>query len=109
MTLNSADTAFADALRAQLSDDVLREPEPRHLEEPRGRYKGQGGLLALPRDTEEVATLIRAAHQARVPVVPYGGGTGLVGGQISGDGPAPLIPPLERPNRNRPGFRPQAL
>ena len=101
MTLNSADTAFADALRAQLSDDVLREPEPRHLEEPRGRYKGQGGLLALPRDTEEVATLIRAAHQARVPVVPYGGGTGLVGGQISGDGPAPLILSLERLNRIR--------
>ena len=91
MTLNPADTAFADTLRQHLAHDVLRQPEPRHLQEPRGRYAGQGGLLALPRSAEEVSTLIRAAHAARVPVVPYGGGTGLVGGQISSDGPAPLI------------------
>ena len=96
MTLNPADTVFAETLRAQLPDDVLRAPEPRHLEEPRGRYAGQGGLLALPRNTDQVATLIRAANAARVPVVPYGGGTGLVGGQISSRGPAPLILSLER-------------
>ncbi|UOA31139.1 putative FAD-linked oxidoreductase [Sulfitobacter sp. DSM 110093] len=101
MTLNPADTALIDTLRAQLPDNVLREPEQRYLEEPRGRYAGQGGVLALPRTTEEVATLIRAAHTARVPVVPYGGGTGLVGGQISSDGPAPLILSLERMNRIR--------
>ena len=101
MTLNPADTAFTDTLRAQLPDDVLRKPEQRYLEEPRGRYAGQGGVLALPRSTKEVATLIRAAHAARVAVVPYGGGTGLVGGQISSDGPAPLILSLERMNRIR--------
>ncbi|MEX3316911.1 FAD-binding oxidoreductase [Sulfitobacter sp. PS-8MA] len=101
MTLNPADTAFADTLRPQLPEDVLRAPAPRYLEEPRGRYAGQGGLLALPRDSAEVATLIRAAHAAQVPVVPYGGGTGLVGGQISSPGPAPLILSLERMNRIR--------
>lgn len=104
MTLNPADTAFADTLRQHLAHDVLRQPEPRHLQEPRGRYAGQGGLLALPRSAEEVSTLIRAAHAARVPVVPYGGGTGLVGGQISSDGPAPLILSLERMNRIRAVF-----
>ncbi len=101
MTLNPADTAFTDTLRAQLPDDMLRKPEQRYLEEPRGRYAGQGGVLALPRNTDEVATLIRVAHASRVPVVPYGGGTGLVGGQISSDGPAPLILSLERMNRIR--------
>ena len=80
MTLNPADTAFIDALRAQLPDDVLRDPEQRYLEEPRGRYAGQGGVLALPRTTEEVASLIRAAHAARVPVVPYGGAWSDLGG-----------------------------
>jgi len=65
MTLNPADTAaFIDTLRAQLPVDVLRDPEQRYLEEPRGRYAGQGGVLALPRSTEEVAILIRAAHAA---------------------------------------------
>ncbi|CAM3723385.1 FAD-binding oxidoreductase [Phaeobacter inhibens] len=97
MTLNPADTSFVDHLRAVLPADTLRPAEPRYLEEPRGRYQGQAGVIALPRSTEEVATLLRAAHTARVPVVPYGGGTGLVGGQIMGAaGPAPLVISLER-------------
>jgi len=33
--------------------------------------------------------------------VPYAGGTGLVGGQVSGDGPAPVILSLERMDRIR--------
>ncbi|MDG1169966.1 MAG: FAD-binding oxidoreductase [Sulfitobacter sp.] len=104
MTLNPADTAFRDRLAAVLPDDVFRAVEPRYLEEPRGRYAGQSALLALPRSTEQVATLIRHASDARVGVVPYGGGTGLVGGQIASDGPAPLILSLERMNKVRDVF-----
>ena len=104
MTLNPADTAFRDRLADALPADVFRTPEPRYLEEPRGRYQGTSALLALPRTTEEVSTLIRHAAEAGVGVIPYGGGTGLVGGQIATDGPAPLILSLERMNRVRDVF-----
>ncbi|MEW9919310.1 FAD-binding oxidoreductase [Marimonas sp. MJW-29] len=104
MTLNSADTAFRDRLITELPEDIFRPIEPRYLEEPRGRYAGQDALLALPRTTQEVATLIRHAAAARVGVVPYGGGTGLVGGQIYSEGPAPLILSLERMNKVRAVF-----
>ncbi|MCF6431361.1 FAD-binding oxidoreductase [Leisingera sp. MMG026] len=96
MMLNSADTAFANHLSNLLPEGVLRPPEPRYLEEPRGRYQGQAGVLALPQTVEQVSRLIREASAARVPVVPYGGGTGLVGGQVMPDGPAPLVLSLER-------------
>ena len=102
MTLNSVSAAFLDDLAKRLPPDTLRTPEPRYLEEPRGRYAGQpGAALALPRSTEDVATLLAACNAARVPVVPYGGGTGLVGGQVMPEGPAPLILSLERMNRIR--------
>ncbi len=101
MTLNPADPAFAALLAETLPAEVLRAPEPRYLEEPRGRYRGQAGLLALPRSTEEVAALLRAAHAARVPVVPYGGGTGLVAAQIMPEGPAPVLLSLEKMNAIR--------
>lgn len=101
MTLNPADDTFAQSLRAALPDGVLRPVEPRYLEEPRGYYAGQAGLLALPRSVQEVSELVRLASQARVPVVPYGGGTGLVGGQVAPDGPAPLVISLERMTRIR--------
>ncbi len=100
-TLNSAGTAFAETLRAALPDGTLEEPSARYLEEPRGRYAGRTGILAKPRNVEEVATLIRLAGEARVGVIPYGGGTGLVGGQVGTGEVAPLILSLERMNKVR--------
>ncbi len=99
--LNSADDGFAAWLRDVVPTDVLRPLEPRYLQEMRGRFVGRAGVLALPRDAEQVAALVRAAGQARVPVVPYGGGTGLVGGQVKPEGAAPLILSLERMNAIR--------
>lgn len=94
--LNPCDTAFLDGLAAVLSDGTLRAPEPRHVLEPRGRWQGQGGAVAAPRSVDEVAQIVRACAAARVGIVPWGGGTGLVGGQLLPDGPAPLILSLER-------------
>ncbi|MEM6757919.1 MAG: FAD-binding oxidoreductase [Pseudomonadota bacterium] len=88
-------------MRAVLPGDRFAMAGPAYLEEPRGRYAGQAGLLARPRTTQEVATLIAAACAARVPVIPFGGGTGLVGGQVAPDGPVPLILSLEKMNAVR--------
>ena len=90
--LNPADAAFA----ATLPQDCLRPLEPRYLAEPRGRFAGIGTVLAAPRTTTEVAAIVRACAAARVGIVPYGGGTGLVGGQVMPEGPAPLILSMER-------------
>ncbi|MBD1206349.1 MAG: FAD-binding oxidoreductase [Rhodobacteraceae bacterium] len=94
--LNPADAAFAETLAARLPEGTLRAPDARYLEEPRGRWTGQGGLLALPRSTTDVQTIVTACAEARVGIVPWGGGTGLVGGQIQPAGPAPVILSLER-------------
>ncbi|WP_134727125.1 FAD-binding oxidoreductase [Paracoccus luteus] len=90
--LNPAD----ERLAAVLPPGVLRPVEDRYLDEPRGRYRGQGGLVAAPRSVDEVAAVVRACGHARVAIVPRGGGTGLVGGSVMGAGPAPLILSLER-------------
>ena len=46
------------------------------------RYEGRALAVARPASTDEVAAVLRLCHQHRVPVVPQGGNTGLVGGQI---------------------------
>ena len=66
--LNPATPAFLDTLRARLPAATFREAGPEHLQEPRGRYTGQGLLLA-PSSTEEVATILQACHAARIGVV----------------------------------------
>ncbi len=90
--LNPAD----ESLGAKLPEGVLRPVSPAYLEEPRGRYLGHAGLVAAPRNTAEVAAVVRACAEARVAIVPRGGGTGLVSGQVMSGGPAPLILSLER-------------
>lgn len=100
-TLNPATPAFLAQLEQRLAEGILRKPEERHVTEPRGRYRGQAAAVACPQTTDEVATILRAANQARVGVVPYGGGTGLVGGQVLPEGPVPLILSSERMTRLR--------
>ncbi len=99
MNLNPADESFRARLRDVLPEAALRDVAPRYLEEPRGRWHGQAAFVVAPADTWEVARAISAAGEARVGVVPYGGGTGLVGGQVMPDGPMPMILSLERMNR----------
>ncbi len=99
--LNAADPGFVDQLALVLPEGTLRVPEPRYLEEPRGRWRGIAGAVACPATVEQVAVVVRACAAARVGIVPWGGGTGLVGGQLLHDGPLPLVLSLERMARIR--------
>lgn len=96
MSLNQADADFVADLGAALPDGRLRTPTPADLEEPRGKWQGHAGGVAMPTTVDEVATIVRHAAAARVGIVPISGGTGLVSGQIVTDGPAPLLLSLAR-------------
>ena len=59
-----------------------------------GTEAGQPFAIAFPRTTEQVAALMAAAYEHRVPVVPRGAGSGLTGGSNAIDGS--LVVCLER-------------
>ncbi|MGH1578173.1 FAD-binding oxidoreductase [Planktotalea sp.] len=99
--LNSITPDFEATLCSKLPAHLIKDAEPRYLEEPRGLFEAEPTLLALPETTEQVATIVKLASQARVGIIPYGGGTGLVGGQIAQAGPTALIVSLERMNAIR--------
>ena len=42
--------------------------------------------VVWPETTEDVAEVLRYAHENRVPVYPYGGGSGVLGGAVSRTG-----------------------
>lgn len=101
MTLNPVTDAFVTELQSHLPGSAIRSVEPRYLEEPRGAFHGQLGAVVAPGSVADVASVVRLAGQARVGLVPYSGGTGLVGGQTMPDGPAPLLLSLERMTKIR--------
>ena len=92
--LNAADENFAARLEMVSPGARVTDVAP-YLEEPRGRWAGQGVVVA-PRSTEDVSRIVSLAAEAQVGIVPYSGGTGLVGGQIVESGPAPLILSMQR-------------
>jgi len=106
--LNSVTAQFTAQLQQILPAAAFPDLSDKYLTEPRGRYYGSAGLLVAPDSTEQVSQIMQAAAQARIAVVPYGGGTGLVGGQIlpsvEDGAPAPLILSLERMRRIRASY-----
>src|SRR6476646_10536052 len=68
-----------------------------HLEEWRSKYKGTSPLMLQPDSTEQVSRILAICHQTATALVPQGGNTGLVGGQIPFNGEVLLS--LERLNQ----------
>jgi len=60
--------------------------QQRYLTEERGLYHGRTPMVLRPRSVAEVAAILRLANETGTPVVPQGGNTGLVGGQIPHNG-----------------------
>ncbi len=95
---------FLGALAGIVSSaHVLTDPEKiaGNLREPRGLYQGRALGLVRPGSTAEVAAVVAACAASRVALVPQGGNTGLVGGQIPDASGEELILSLQRMRRIR--------
>jgi FAD/FMN-containing dehydrogenase len=57
-----------------------------YLVEMRDLYKGRSPLVLRPGSVEEIAAILKLANETRTAIVPQGGNTGLVGGQIPFNG-----------------------
>ncbi|WOI52071.1 FAD-binding oxidoreductase [Parvularcula sp. LCG005] len=53
-----------------------------YLEEWRGRWHGEAPLVLAPSSTDELSKIMAYCHEHDIAVVPQGGNTGLVGGQV---------------------------
>ena len=91
-------TDFLSALRQQLGDAGLLVGGELSAYETdwRRRYPGRALVVARTASTAEVAATLRLCHEHRVPVVPQGGNTGLVGGSTPDDSGGQLVLSLTR-------------
>jgi FAD/FMN-containing dehydrogenase len=70
-----------------------------HIREFRGRWTGTTPLLLKPAMTGQVSRILSICEEMRTPLVPQGGNTGLVGGQVPMGGE--ILISLARMNRVR--------
>ena len=76
-----------------IADPDLQLP---YLREWRDLYAGRAALVLRPGSTKEVAEILKVANEAGIGVVPQGGNTGLVGGQIPSLSGAEIVLSLSR-------------
>ena len=69
--------------RYAITDPAALEP---YLNEGRGIFHGRTSMLLRPGSIGEVQAILKLANATKTPLVPQGGNTGLVGGQIPFDG-----------------------
>jgi FAD/FMN-containing dehydrogenase len=81
-----------------IADPADVEP---YLVETRGLYRGAAALVLRPNTTAEVAEIVRICAAARLPIVPQGGNTGLVGGGVPPEDGRAIVLALGRMNRIR--------
>ena len=93
---NPVDKKFLSKIEIACGPQVFRPASQRYKEEPRGRWIGKLGAVVAPRNVSEASKILKICSDARVPVIPYGGGTGLVGGQVGENLNSPLILSTER-------------
>lgn len=72
-----------------------------YVVEPRGLYGGRTALVLKPGSTEEVSRILKLATETGTPIVPQGGNTGLVGGQMPDSSGREVVLSLSRLNRIR--------
>lgn len=99
--LNPADVRFTEKLSQRLPKECFRPFSAAYSEDPRGAMEGREGLVLAPKAVGEVSAVVTLCAEERVPIIPFGGGTGLVAGQLALEGPTPVILSLERMTKIR--------
>jgi len=91
---------FAAIVGAKYAIRDPRDIAP-YLEERRELFHGRTSVVLRPGTVDEVAAILKLANETETPVVPQGGNTGLVGGQVPDASGAEIVVSLSRLNRVR--------
>jgi FAD/FMN-containing dehydrogenase len=84
--------------RGWIADPSDQEP---YLVEARGLYRGVTRLVVRPASTAAVAAVVRICAETKMPIVPQGGNTGLVGGGVPPEDGHNIVLALGRMNHIR--------
>jgi len=66
-----------------ITDPAVQES---YLREMRDLYRGKTAMVLRPGSVAEVSAILKLANETNTAIVPQGGNTGLVGGQIPFNG-----------------------
>jgi len=99
----SAETGLQEIRKLLGSSGVIDNPaemQP-YLVSWRNSWEGKTPFIARPADTVQLSEIIKICRREKIPVVPQGGNTGLVGGAVPSPQGDQLVVSLSRMNKIR--------
>jgi len=104
VTVFMSDSLHAERFAGMIGTaNVLTDPNDKSpfLVEWRDLYQGKTPMVLRPGTTDEVSAVMRYAYENGIKIVPQGGNTGLVGGQIPQESGDEIVLSLGRMNKVR--------
>lgn len=95
---------FREQLTASLGAASIRtsdEDQAKYLHDWRDRHHGRALAVVLPRNAQEVATVLALCNDFSIPVFPQGGNTSVCGGSVPSEDGRGIVLSLERLNKIR--------
>ena len=74
---------FINILKKDLKENQIIKSGSFEVVDPRDRLLSKSEICVKPKNTKEISKILKLANKFMIPIVPLGGSTGLVGGQIS--------------------------
>lgn len=76
---------FIGILKKHLRESQLIRTGSIEISDPRGRFLNKSEICIKPKNTKEVSKILKLSNKFMIPIIPLGGSTGLVGGQIANE------------------------
>lgn len=101
--LSAPDATLIDKLKSITGKAGWVSPDDgaRYFTDPRGRFSGCAEIILRPHSTQQVSDIVATCAEARVGIVPFGGGTGSVAGHLDIDNQCVVVLSLERMTKIR--------
>ena len=96
---NPIDSTHLPAGLVEIANTIAWVPAgetDKYRSDPRDRFIGKSAPVFLPHSTKEVSELVTLCNRHQINIVPYGGGTGVVAGQLVFNSDNTIIISLER-------------
>ena len=74
---------FIKFLKEEISENQISSANTIDVIDPRDRLENKSEICVKPKNTQEISKILKLANKFIIPIIPIGGSTGLVGGQIA--------------------------
>jgi FAD/FMN-containing dehydrogenase len=88
---------FLDKSEFSFDQEIIKS----HCIDWRGKYEGTSKLIIFPKSAENISKIIKICEKKKIPLVPQGGNTSLVGGSVPRKNKNEIILNLKKLNKIR--------